>query len=245
MSEGSYRMTDAGQPIEPIEPMWPENAGEDYIAARVELAKAERRLSEEVEAVAAARRRLPPGPLLADHRFAEGPRDLGRDEPVTRPRLSELFGDQDTLLIYHLMFHPDDDEACPMCSMWVDGFHGVAHHLARHAAFVVIGKAPLGKLRGWARRRGWDGLRILSSDGTTFNHDMNVERSDGDQRPVFSVLTKEGDRVRHFYSLPANFLDGSERGIDLLSPVWNILDLMPRGRGDWYANNDYPGRKRE
>lgn len=59
-----------------------------------------------------------------------------------------------------------------------------------------------------------------------------------------SVLVREGGHVRHLYSLPANFLDGSERGIDLLSPVWNVLDLLPDGRGDWYAGNSCPGRAR-
>ena len=33
--------------------------------------------------------------------------------------------------------------------------------------------------------------------------------------------------------------DIKERGIDVLSPVYNILDLTPRGRGDWYASLDY------
>ena len=30
-----------------------------------------------------------------------------------------------------------------------------------------------------------------------------------------------------------------ERGIDLLSPVYNMLDLTPQGRGDWYAELGY------
>jgi predicted dithiol-disulfide oxidoreductase (DUF899 family) len=30
-----------------------------------------------------------------------------------------------------------------------------------------------------------------------------------------------------------------ERGIDLLSPVWNILDLTPRGRSQWYESMAY------
>jgi predicted dithiol-disulfide oxidoreductase (DUF899 family) len=33
--------------------------------------------------------------------------------------------------------------------------------------------------------------------------------------------------------------DVFERGIDLLSPVWPMLDLTPRGRGEWYAELDY------
>ena len=31
----------------------------------------------------------------------------------------------------------------------------------------------------------------------------------------------------------------NERGIDLMTPVYNILDITPQGRGDWYAKIDY------
>jgi predicted dithiol-disulfide oxidoreductase (DUF899 family) len=225
-------------------PMWPVGSSPEYIAARIELARAERALRDRVEEVAAMRRSLPEGALLGDYLLTEGPHDLGLDGPIESRPLSELFGHHDTLIVYHLMFHPDDDAACPMCSMWVDGFHGVSHHLAQHAAFVVVAKAPLPKVRAWALRRGWDGLRILSSHGTTFNADLHAEHPDGAQRPMISVFVLDGGRARHFYTLPANLLDNSERGIDLLSPVWNALDLMPKGRGDWYADNAYPGRAR-
>jgi predicted dithiol-disulfide oxidoreductase (DUF899 family) len=225
-------------------PMWPVGASEEYVSARVELAKAERILRDQVEEVAAARRRMPEGPVMDDYVLAEGPADLSADEPVRATPLRELFGSHDTLFVYHLMFHPDDDEACPMCSMWVDGFHGVSRHLAQHTAVAVVAKAPLPKLRAWARRRGWDGLRILSSHGTTFNADLRAETPDGGQRPMASVFVRDGELVRHFYTLPANFLDDTERGIDPLSPVWNVLDLLPGGRGDWYAGNSYAGRER-
>jgi predicted dithiol-disulfide oxidoreductase (DUF899 family) len=33
--------------------------------------------------------------------------------------------------------------------------------------------------------------------------------------------------------------DIKERGIDLLTPGYNILDLTPRERGNWYASLDY------
>jgi predicted dithiol-disulfide oxidoreductase (DUF899 family) len=35
-----------------------------------------------------------------------------------------------------------------------------------------------------------------------------------------------------------------ERGLDLLFPVYNVLDLTPRGRGNWYASFDYPANMR-
>jgi predicted dithiol-disulfide oxidoreductase (DUF899 family) len=224
--------------------MWPVGTSPDYVAARVELARAERALHDRIAEVAAARRTLPDGVLLDDYVLAEGPRDLGLAASGEPRRLIELFGDHEVLVIYHLMFHPDEDEACPMCSMWVDGLHGVSHHLAQHAAFAVVAKAPLPRLRAWALRRGWDGLRVVSSYGTSFNADLRAEHPDGSQRPMISVLRREGERARHFYSLPANHLDDSEGGIDLLSPVWNVLDLMPGGRGDWYADNGYAGRAR-
>jgi predicted dithiol-disulfide oxidoreductase (DUF899 family) len=44
--------------------LWPAGASPEYVAARTELAHAERRLRDEIERVAAARRALPPGALL-------------------------------------------------------------------------------------------------------------------------------------------------------------------------------------
>ena len=225
-------------------PTWPEGASADYVASRMELARAERRLRDQIEQVAAARRQLPPGAVMADYPFREGPPDLGRDAPVRQTRLSGLFGRHDHLVTYHLMFHPEHDQACPMCSMWVDGLHGVAHHLAQHAGFAVVARAPLPALRDWARRRGWDGLRILSSFETTFNADLRVETAAGEQTPAVSVFSRDGDAIRHSYTLPADLIDGAERGIDQLCAVWGVLDLLPTGRGDWYAGNSYAGRER-
>lgn len=45
------------------------------------------------------------------------------------------------------------------------------------------------------------------------------------------VFTRDRDgSVRHFYPAHLRMADDiDQRGIDLLSPVWNILDLTPRG----------------
>jgi predicted dithiol-disulfide oxidoreductase (DUF899 family) len=45
--------------------------------------------------------------------------------------------------------------------------------------------------------------------------------------------------VKHFYSNGAIMKEKVNRGIDLLSPVWNIFDLTPEGRGDWNAKLNY------
>ena len=56
-----------------------------------------------------------------------------------------------------------------------------------------------------------------------------------------SVFTKDSDgAIRHFYSAhPMMSKDIKERGIDLLTPVYNALDLTPQGRGTWYASLNY------
>jgi predicted dithiol-disulfide oxidoreductase (DUF899 family) len=49
-----------------------------------------------------------------------------------------------------------------------------------------------------------------------------------------------GGTLRHFYSgHPWLGEEIKERGIDELSPIWNILDLTPQGRGDFYTSLDY------
>lgn len=220
--------------------LWPREADQDYIAARRELLAAERELYAQAERVAAARRALPPGAQVGDYRFDEGPLDLALDGGVHKTALGDLFGPHRTLFLYHLMFEPGADQACPMCSMWVDGFRGVAAHLAQHTAFAVVAKAPLADLRSWGRRRDWRGVRLISSYDTTFNRDFGFETTEGAQAPGVSVFVRDGELVRHFYSgRPDLSPRQSERGIDLLSPVWQVLDLLPGGRGDWYAGNDY------
>lgn len=225
--------------------LWPAGTSPEYIAAREELLRAEIELRDHIDQVAAQRRALPLGAALPEYVFAEGPRDLTKDGPVQQSKLSDLASENRSLVIYHMMFDPRDDEACPMCSMWVDSLYGVSHHLAQRVDFAVISKAQLPKLRGWARKRGWDGLRILSSYDSTFNADFGMEDERGYQQPGTSVFVKRDGVVHHFYTGHAQLeVDNIERGMDLLVPVWHVWDLIPEGRGDWYSSNSYAGRER-
>jgi predicted dithiol-disulfide oxidoreductase (DUF899 family) len=225
-------------------PLWSAGASDEYQAARMALVEAEQALSDQVAAVAAQRGALPPGPVLPSYALTEGPIDLSSDGPTRRVALADLFGAHDELVVYHLMFHPDDDAACAMCSLWVDGLHGVAHHITRRAALAVVAKAPIETLRAWGRRRGWHGLRLVSAYGTTFTTDVGTEGSRGGQVPAFSVFTRSAGEVRHAYIQSADFPDGRAGGIDRMSPVWNVFDLLPSGRGDWLPDNTYPGATR-
>jgi predicted dithiol-disulfide oxidoreductase (DUF899 family) len=217
--------------------MWPEGAKADYVAARRALLAAEQELRDAVERVAALRRSLPEGAELADAVLAEGPAELADDGPVRRTPLSAVFGEHRSLIVYHLM-HTPAEGFCPMCSMWLDGLNGVADHVTENAALAVVCPAPLTEIRAWARVRGWHRIRLLSCAGTSFTTDLNIDGPEGTV-PAISVLTRTGPTVRHFWSGHAIFPDGTGRGMDLLSPVWQLLDLLPEGRRDWFPANHH------
>ena len=216
---------------------------DDYAAARQELRKSELALIEWRERVAHQRRQLPDGPIVEDYVFEEGPRDLGAgDDPLRQVRISELFtGEGRPLIVYHFMYGKAQTSACPMCTMWIDGYNGIVDHVTQNADFVIVAAADVPTLRGYARNRGWDRLRLLSAGSSTFKYDLDSEDEDGAQDSTVSVFTRDPDgSVRHFYTgHPWTSEEVRERGIDLLSPVWNLLDLTPQGRGDWYPSLTY------
>jgi len=219
------------------------NESPEYRAKREELRLAEIDLMQRRERVAELRRALPPGATVQDYVFQEGPADLnGGDSPVRSVRLSELFsGPNRSVVVYHLMYGKKQTNPCPMCTMWIDGFNGVAQHVAQNVDFVVAAAADPSALRQHARNRGWHNLRLLSCGTSTFKHDLLSEDADGSQDSTISVFTRDRDgAIRHVYSAhPRMSEDIKQRGIDLLTPVYNIMDLTPEGRDDWYAKLTY------
>jgi len=234
MIDGTYRHTNLP------------NESAEYLAKREALRKAEVELMHQRERVATLRRELPEGAAVQDYAFEEGPADLDAgDAPIRTVRLSELFTrDDGALVIYHFMYGKKQTNPCPMCTAWIDGMNGVAHHLAQNLDFAIVAAADLRTLRAHARARGWDNLRLLSCRGNTFKYDLGSEDREGRQDSTISVFTRDRKgAVRHFYSAhPKMAPDINERGIDLMSPIWHVLDLTPRGRGTWYAGLGYAPR---
>ena len=218
----------------------------DALAAREQLRLVEIKLMRQREQVAEMRRRLPQGPVVEDYVFEEGPSDLDAgDAPVRTVRLSELFtGPDRALVVYQFMYGKQQTSPCEMCTLWIDGYNAVAQHLAQNVDFVIAAAADPPTLRKHARDRGWRNLRLLSCGTSTFKYDMGSEDEDGGQESTISVFTRDREgSVRHFYTAHPKMADDiDQRGLDLLSPVRNILDLTPQGRGDWYPELSYSPR---
>jgi predicted dithiol-disulfide oxidoreductase (DUF899 family) len=219
------------------------NESSDYLSKREELRLAEVDLMQQRERVAELRRQLPEGATVQDYVFEEGPATLDAgDTPTRTVRLSELFtGPNRSVVVYHFMFGKKQTNPCPMCTLIIDGWNGVAHHLAQNVDVAIVAAASPAALRAHARARGWDKLRLLSCGDNTFKYDLRSEDRDGNQDSTVSVFTRDNDgTLRHFYTAhPSMAEDIKERGLDLLCPVYNILDLTPQGRGDWYADLGY------
>jgi len=218
------------------------NESAEYVAQREELRLAEIELMRQREQVAAMRRRLPAGAVVQDYVFQEGPPLDADDAPIRAVRLSDLFSGPDrSVVIYHLMYGKRQTTPCPMCTMWIDGYNGVSQHLAQNVDFAIVAAADPAALREHARHRGWRNLRLLSAGNSTFKYDLRSEDAEGRQDSTISVFTRDRDgTLRHFYSAhPWMAEDVKERGIDLLTPVYNVLDLTPQGRGDFYAKLVY------
>ena len=231
-----------------------------YRAARDRLLVQEIELRRAMEAVALARRQLPPGGVVPeDYVFqAQGPGSESVDV-----RLSQLFGPgKDSLVIYSMMFPRDRDDVrpgpqagqsallplaegpCPSCTALLDQLDGAAEHVLQHVNLAVAGKAPIQRILTFARERGWKRLRMLSSAGSTYNRDYFAETAEGDQQPMLNVFHRDGPTIRHFWGSELFYAPAEPgqdpRHVGTIEPVWNLFDLTPEGRGaDWDEQLSY------
>jgi predicted dithiol-disulfide oxidoreductase (DUF899 family) len=145
----------------------------EWLAARLELFKAEKELTRRSDAVAQQRQELPWVRIDKDYRF---------DTDFGSASLADLFRGRSQLLVYHFMFGPDYKAGCPSCSSIADGFNGVVVHLENHdVAMTAISRAPLDKLQAYRRRMGWT-FPWASSFGGDFNFDFSTSFTEQQQR---------------------------------------------------------------
>jgi predicted dithiol-disulfide oxidoreductase (DUF899 family) len=212
-----------------------------YRDARNRLLAAEQALRRNVEAVAALRRKLPPGgPVPEDYEFEEAD-DAGN---VRRVRMSDLFSRGTSLVVYSYMYGPAMARPCPMCTGMLDSLDGAAKHAGQRVDLVVVAKSPIERIRAFARERGWRNLRLLSSAGNSYNRDYHGENEKGAQMPMLNVFTRRNGTIVHTWGSELLFAPEdpgqNARHVDMMWPLWNVFDYTPEGRGkDWYPKLAY------
>src|SRR6266508_5105972 len=233
----------------------------EYRAARERLMEQEIELRRAMEAVAAARRELPPGGAVPEDYVFQG---AAADGAPTDARLSELFAPgKDSRVICSFMFprDPGDERPgpnagqtallplaegpCPSCVAFLDQLEGAAEHASQRVNLAVVAKSPLSRIVTFAKKRGCRRRRLLSSANNTYNRDYHGETAEGSQRPMLNVFHRDGETIRHFWGSELFYAPtdpGQDpRHVGTLEPLWNLFDLTPEGRpADWDEQMSYP-----
>jgi predicted dithiol-disulfide oxidoreductase (DUF899 family) len=132
-----------------------------------------------------------------------------------------------------------------MCTSILDALDRTVQHAGQRINVAVVAKSPIQRIRAFARERGWRNLRFYAAIGDDFVRDYRGFGSDGAEVPALDVWVRDRQpKVRHFWGseLGATADPGQDpRGAPDPTPLWNILDLTPAGRGsDWYPKLSYP-----
>jgi predicted dithiol-disulfide oxidoreductase (DUF899 family) len=239
---------------------------EEWLAARLDLLKAEKEHTRRSDELARRRQELPWVRINKEYRFAT---DQGNASLV------DLFRGRSQLLVYHFMFGPDYTAGCPACSAIADGFNGFAVHLANHDVMLwAVSRAPLGKLQAFKSRMGWS-FPWASSLDSDFNFDFETSITEEQQRagtveynyrrqPALQSPTPEGpakhaamtgtDVATYARERPGmssfacddgvvyHVYSAYARGLDGLWGMYQWLDRAPKGRNEvgisWLRHRD-------
>jgi len=140
-------------------------------------------------------------------------------------RLSELFGDKDTLFVIHNM-----GTGCPYCTLWADGFNGLTAHLENRAAFVMSSPDSPDTQEKFRASRGW-AFRMVSNQGSSFAEDMGYKGEEGFM-PGVSVFRKQADKL-------VRVSDTSFGPGDDFCSAWHLFDMIPEGPNGWQPQYKY------
>jgi predicted dithiol-disulfide oxidoreductase (DUF899 family) len=208
---------------------------DQWLKARTKLLAHEKELTRRYDRVNAERRRLPMVKIEKNYLF---------ESPGGELSLKDLFEGRRQLVIYHFMFDPSWEKGCPGCTAYANAIGDLSMLDQCDTTFVMVSRAPLGKLEACKERQGWP---LVSSLGSDFNYDFHVTNDEkiapveynyrnkaeleankvpnatvGEEHGL-SVFFRIGEDVFHTYSAYA-------RGTEALTNARALLDMTPYGR---------------
>ena len=169
----------------------------------------EKAATRELDAIAAARRRLPMV-ALPDYTL------IGPDGPV---RLAEIFGGCSQLIVYHHMWADGQEWQCPGCTGYTSQFTRMEFLDNYDARFVVVTNGTIEEALAYKKRVG-NVLPWYSSAASTFGADVDAGPGAGF---AVNVFLRDGDTVYRTWHTTA-------RGVEQLSHIFGLIDVLPRGR---------------
>jgi predicted dithiol-disulfide oxidoreductase (DUF899 family) len=187
-------------------------SAEQWQEQRDDLLRSEKEATRAIDKLAARRRRLPMVRFDNDKYMF--------DTPAGPKHLLDLFAGQSQLVVYQFMDR-GPDEYCPGCTHFTNNLAALDTLAENGVAWVTVSNMPLPQIQAYAARMGWT-VPFVSSHGSTFATDTGADDSF-----MLSVFFRDGEQVYRTYNT-------TNRGVDRLLFVNNILDLAPYGRQeDW------------
>ena len=186
---------------------------ETWEAALADRRAREKAATRELDAIAAARRRLP---------MVELP-DYTLDGPDGPVRLVDVFEGKRQLIVYSHMWWPGEEWQCGGCTGFTSQFTRLEFLAPYDARFVIVTQGPIDEALAYRARVG-NRMDWYSTANSPFGSDMGAPLGGGFQVNVF---LRVGDTVYRTYNTQG-------RGTEQLSHTFPLIDLLPYGRQeDW------------
>ena len=203
-------------------------SAEEWEAANERIIAKEKEATGASDALAAERRRQPMMRVEKAYEF---------DGPDGKASLLDLFGGRRQLFVYSFMFGPNQEVGCDGCSMVVDQLTDIRHLHARDTSFALASRAPLEKLLRYRERMGWGDIPWYSWGGGDYGVDLGLSPpepqpgtyQDGETFGLNAVL-RDGDEIYRTYFT-------TNRGLEVIGPVWSFLDRSPLGRQETWEDS--------
>jgi predicted dithiol-disulfide oxidoreductase (DUF899 family) len=196
-----------------IPPIVDEHTWEEALA---DLRVREKAATQELDALAAQRRRLPMVEL-PDY-VLEGP-----DGPV---RLVDAFEGKRQLIVYSHMWFPGETWQCGGCTGFTSQFTRLEFLDNYDARFVIVTQGPIDEALAYKARVG-NRMPWYSTADSPFGADMGAPPGGGFQVNVF---LRVGDTVYRTYNTQG-------RGVEQLSHTFPLIDLLPYGRQEEWQDS--------
>jgi len=185
-------------------------------AALTELRAREKAATRELDAIAAARRRLP---------MVEMP-DYVLDGPDGPVRLVDVFDGKRQLIVYNHMWFDGAEWQCGGCTGFTSQFTRLEYLDAYDARFVIVTQGPIDEALAYKAKVG-NKMDWYSTANSPFGADMGAPPGGGFQVNVFFRI---GDTVYRTYNTQG-------RGMEQLSHSFPLIDLLPYGRQEEWQDS--------
>ena len=185
-------------------------------AALADLRAREKAATRELDAIAAARRRLPMVEL-PDYTLE------GATGPV---RLVDVFDGKHQLIVYNHMWFPGEEWQCSGCTGFTSQFTRLEFLDAYDARFVIVTQGPIDDALAYKARVG-NRMEWYSTANSPFGADMGAPPNGGFQLNVF---LRVGDTAYRTYNTQG-------RGVEHVSHTFPLIDLLPYGRQEEWQDS--------